>query len=172
MMERVRPAPINTTTGATNMLTPGLSPWMRIGRMVTPSARVQLYRISNDQLYHYYLGDPWKSFSCALKEVSSEPLSDQTYAVTKSSNSRFRAILFTPRGWPRADDGSLARVQNGRRRAFRRRNWQPGLACRRVSRSGHRSARYSRICAVPSEACMNARAMSASPGSASGSVSD
>src|SRR5436305_4367519 len=26
--------------------------------MVTPSAPVQLHRIRNDQLYHYYLGDP------------------------------------------------------------------------------------------------------------------
>jgi predicted cupin superfamily sugar epimerase len=26
--------------------------------MVTPTAPVQLHRIRNDQLYHYYLGDP------------------------------------------------------------------------------------------------------------------
>jgi predicted cupin superfamily sugar epimerase len=26
--------------------------------MLTPEARVRLHRISNDQLYHYYLGDP------------------------------------------------------------------------------------------------------------------
>ena len=26
--------------------------------MVTPEAPVKLYRIDNDQLYHYYLGDP------------------------------------------------------------------------------------------------------------------
>ena len=30
--------------------------------MVTPSAPVQLHRISNDQLYHYYLGDPLEVF--------------------------------------------------------------------------------------------------------------
>jgi len=26
--------------------------------MVTPTAPVRLHRIRNDQLYHYYLGDP------------------------------------------------------------------------------------------------------------------
>ena len=26
--------------------------------MVTPEASVKLHRIKNDQLYHYYLGDP------------------------------------------------------------------------------------------------------------------
>jgi uncharacterized protein len=30
--------------------------------MVTPSAPVQLHRIRNDQLYHYYLGDPIELF--------------------------------------------------------------------------------------------------------------
>lgn len=30
--------------------------------MVTPSAPVQLHRIRNDQLYHYYLGDPLEVF--------------------------------------------------------------------------------------------------------------
>ena len=32
--------------------------------MVTPSAPVQLHRIRNDQLYHYYLR--WRCCSCAL----------------------------------------------------------------------------------------------------------
>jgi predicted cupin superfamily sugar epimerase len=30
--------------------------------MVTPSAPVRLHRIRNDQLYHYYLGDPMEVF--------------------------------------------------------------------------------------------------------------
>src|SRR4029079_9324878 len=30
--------------------------------MVTPTARVRLHRIRNDQLYHYYLGDPLEVF--------------------------------------------------------------------------------------------------------------
>jgi predicted cupin superfamily sugar epimerase len=30
--------------------------------MVTPSAPVRLHRIRNDQLYHYYLGDPLEAF--------------------------------------------------------------------------------------------------------------
>ena len=30
--------------------------------MVTPSAPVRLHRIRNDQLYHYYLGDPFEVF--------------------------------------------------------------------------------------------------------------
>src|SRR5919109_1859096 len=30
--------------------------------MVTPSAPVRLHRIRNDQLYHYYLGDPIEVF--------------------------------------------------------------------------------------------------------------
>jgi predicted cupin superfamily sugar epimerase len=30
--------------------------------MVTPGAPVRLHRIRNDQLYHYYLGDPLEVF--------------------------------------------------------------------------------------------------------------
>lgn len=30
--------------------------------MVTPDAPVRMHRISNDQLYHYYLGDPIEVF--------------------------------------------------------------------------------------------------------------
>ena len=34
----------------------------RPAQMVTPSAPVRLHRIRNDQLYHYYLGDPLEVF--------------------------------------------------------------------------------------------------------------
>jgi hypothetical protein len=47
----------------------GLPPPLAEGRptgstlyfMVTPDAPVRLHRIRNDQLYHYYLGDPMRS---------------------------------------------------------------------------------------------------------------
>ena len=45
--------------------------------MVTPGAPVRLHRIRNDQLYHYYLGDPLEGiFCCTPTAIPSEALSD------------------------------------------------------------------------------------------------
>ena len=63
--------------------------------MMTPEEPVKLHRIRNDQLYHYYLGDPI--------EVLTMGRSTQFHIVgpdlraTKFSSS-FRAARSTPRG--------------------------------------------------------------------------
>ena len=55
--------------------------------MVTPGAPVRLHRISNDQLYHYYLGEPLEVFMLHPTAARSESSSDQTYEVAKMCNS-------------------------------------------------------------------------------------
>ena len=39
--------------------------------MVTPEAPVKLHRIKNEQLYHYYLGDPIEVLRCARTATAS-----------------------------------------------------------------------------------------------------
>jgi predicted cupin superfamily sugar epimerase len=41
--------------------------------MVTPQAPVRLHRIRNDQLYHYYLGDPLELFLLHADGIPSTP---------------------------------------------------------------------------------------------------
>ena len=76
--------------------------------MVTPGAPVRLHRIRNDQLYHYYLGDPLEVFMLHADG------STERVVVGPNLRSGFPAILFTPRAWPRMDNGSLAQALNGR----------------------------------------------------------
>jgi predicted cupin superfamily sugar epimerase len=65
--------------------------------MVTPDAPVRLHRIQNDQLYHYYLGDPLRFCYCSLMGRRSMSLSVPICAVVNASSFSSRATHFTQR---------------------------------------------------------------------------
>jgi len=63
--------------------------------MVTPTAPVQLHRIRNDQLHHYYLGDPLEVLLTARATALS---SGRTWAAGNTCSSSSPATRFTLRG--------------------------------------------------------------------------
>jgi predicted cupin superfamily sugar epimerase len=66
--------------------------------LVTPGAPVRLHRIRNEQLYHYYLGDPLKGSCCTPTEAASAWSSDPTSVVASVCNSAFPGTRSTRRG--------------------------------------------------------------------------
>src|SRR5437763_5379740 len=73
--------------------------------MVTPSAPVRLHRIRNDQLYHYYLGDPLEVFllhadgSTERIIVGPDLRSDQRVQLLIPGNTFHTARLIGRRRW-------------------------------------------------------------------------
>jgi predicted cupin superfamily sugar epimerase len=65
--------------------------------LVTPGAPVRLHRIRNDQLYHYYLGDPLEVFLLNTDGATGSS-SDQTCAAASAYSCSSRAILSTRHG--------------------------------------------------------------------------
>ena len=72
---------------------------------------VKLHRIRNDQLYHYYLGDPIEVLTMARRNFTS---SARTSAGATKFSSSFRAAGSTPRGSSATSAGFSAPRPNGR----------------------------------------------------------
>ena len=66
--------------------------------MVTPTAPGQLHRIRNDQLYHYYLGDPLEVLLLRSDGTSDRVASGRTCAAGNTCSSSSPATRFIPRG--------------------------------------------------------------------------
>jgi len=66
--------------------------------MMTPTAPVRLHRIRNDQLHHYYLGDPLEVLLLHSDGTTSASSSDRTCAAGNSCSSSSPATRFIPRG--------------------------------------------------------------------------
>jgi hypothetical protein len=79
--------------------------------MMTPEEPVKLHRIRNDQLYHYYLGDPIEVLTMARRNFTS---SARTSAGATKFSSSFRAAGSTPRGSSATSAGFSAPRPNGR----------------------------------------------------------
>ena len=82
--------------------------------MVTPTAPVRLHRIRNDQLYHYYLGDPIELFCCTQTATPNASWSDRTCAPDSACSNSFPATRFIPRASSGGDAGLSAPAPNGR----------------------------------------------------------
>src|SRR3979411_594656 len=73
--------------------------------LVTPEAPVRLHRISNDQLYHYYLGDPLEVFllhpdgSAERVIVGPDLRSGQRVQLLIPGDTFHTARLVRPMGW-------------------------------------------------------------------------
>src|SRR5205823_7290895 len=73
--------------------------------MVTPSAPVRLHRIRNDQLYHYYLGDPLEVFllhadgDAERVVVGPDLRAGQRVQLLIPGNTFHTARLIAGRGW-------------------------------------------------------------------------
>jgi uncharacterized protein len=73
--------------------------------MVTPSAPVRLHRIRNDQLYHYYLGDPLEVFllgndgTSERIVVGSDLRSGEQVQLLIPGNTFHTARVLRRRGW-------------------------------------------------------------------------
>ena len=114
--------------------------------MVTPQAPVKLHRIRNDQLYHYYLGDPlevlllYQNGDSELVIVAA-PISSAATACSCS----FPAAPSTPRASPANAAGSSAPAPNGL--AWCRKKMSSSArrsACRQISGSRRRHTHVSR----------------------------
>ena len=79
--------------------------------MVTPEAPVKIHRIDNEQLYHYYLGDPIEVL--LLRENGDSELVVVGPNITCCS-SISPATRSTPRASPASGAGSSVRARNGR----------------------------------------------------------
>jgi len=70
--------------------------------LVTPGAPVRLHRIRNDQLYHYYLGDPLEVFLLHADGTTERSSSDQTCAAASrcscSSGNTFHTARLSGQG--------------------------------------------------------------------------
>ena len=83
--------------------------------MLTPEEPVKLHRIRNDQLYHYYLGDPIEVLM--LHDDGSTQHHDRrrpTCAPVTRCSSSSRATRSTPRASSASAAGFSARAPNGR----------------------------------------------------------
>ena len=65
--------------------------------MVTPTAPVRLHRIRNDQLYHYYLGDPLEVLLLNGDGTTDASSSGRTCAAASVCSSSSPATPSTPR---------------------------------------------------------------------------
>jgi predicted cupin superfamily sugar epimerase len=65
--------------------------------MVTPDAHVRLHRIRNDQLYHYYLGDPIEVLMLRADGTSGRAIVGPDLRSGHACSFLFQAILFTRR---------------------------------------------------------------------------
>src|SRR6516162_10503914 len=66
--------------------------------MVTPTAPVQLHRIRNDQLYHYYLGDPLEVLLLRSDGTADRVVVGPNLRAGNTYSSSSPAIRFTLRG--------------------------------------------------------------------------
>lgn len=82
--------------------------------MVTPTAPGRLHRIRNDQLYHYYLGDPLEVFLLRSVAGASVSSSARTCAIGSASSCSFRETPSIRRGWWADATGFWVRVPSGR----------------------------------------------------------
>jgi hypothetical protein len=111
--------------------------------MVTPEAPVQLHRIRNDQLYHYYLGDPLEVFLLHASGNSERVIVGPDVRKGSASSSPFRAAPSTRRGSPGVADGSSAAAPNGPA-------WCPPMSTSAISLRSLRSFRPWPLSFVPS----------------------
>ena len=65
--------------------------------LVTPDAPVRLHRIRNDQLYHYYLGDPLEVFVLRADGGANKSSSGPICAPDSACSCSFPETRFTPR---------------------------------------------------------------------------
>jgi predicted cupin superfamily sugar epimerase len=114
--------------------------------MVTPEAPVRLHRIRNDQLYHYYLGDPIELFLLHADGTSEhlvvgpdlragervqQLIPGNTFHTARVIGRR-RWFLGASTEWPGRSAGG-------------RRNWRSRGACRTISADRRRAARHRRV---------------------------
>jgi uncharacterized protein len=107
--------------------------------MVMPAAPVRLHRIRNDQLYHYYLGDPLEVFMLHADGgterviVGPDLRNGQHLQLLIPGNTFHTARLLTHGG---------RQYRMARSRTCRRRNRKSRSACRQISCRGRRSVRH------------------------------
>jgi predicted cupin superfamily sugar epimerase len=82
--------------------------------MVTPTAPVQLHRIRNDQLYHYYLGDPIEVFMLQADGNAERIVVGPDLRAGQRVRHSFPATRFTPRASSGGGAGFSAPAPNGR----------------------------------------------------------
>src|SRR4051794_31484911 len=82
--------------------------------MVTPTAPVRLHRIRNDQLYHYYLGDPLEVLLLHGGGTTERVVVDPTCAGANGCSCSFPATRSIPHACWDAAAGFSVRAPNGR----------------------------------------------------------
>ncbi|MGI8853946.1 MAG: cupin domain-containing protein [Methyloceanibacter sp.] len=113
--------------------------------MMTPEEPVKLHRIRNDQLYHYYLGDPiellllYESGKSELVKVGPDIAGGQNVQLFIPGGTFHTARLLRRPMVPRRLDRMARRGGGGRRQARRRRN-----ARREIPVCRHRDPHLSR----------------------------
>ena len=82
--------------------------------MVRPTAPVRLHRIRNDQLYHYYLGDPIELFLLHADGNAERIVVGPDLRADSACRNSFPATRFTRRASSGGDAGLSAPAPNGR----------------------------------------------------------